>query len=104
MGLFKNWFNSKSNQIDDSKSETVEQDYRHVDAEEGKKFVTPNSLPEAIMMIADERGKDFLCGRSFINMLNDYRLLRDIPALKNVLVSMQSDGSVQKLRFFIGMA
>ena len=97
MGLFKNWLNSKSNRTDDSKSETSEEVNRNVDAKEEKKHITPNSLPEAILMIAEERGKDFLCGRSFINMLNDYRLLKDIPALKNVLVSMQSDGYIQKL-------
>ena len=34
MGLFKNWFNAKSDRTDDSKSETAEQVNRHVDAKE----------------------------------------------------------------------
>ena len=48
MGLFKNWFNSKSNRTDDSKSETSEEVNRNVDAKEEKKHITPNSLPEAM--------------------------------------------------------
>lgn len=97
MSIFKNWFGSKSNKESNPVSEPVGQDNQDDEERKEAKVLTPTSLPEAIMMIAGERGKDFLCSRSFINMLNDYRLLKDIPALKNVLVSMQSDGCVQKL-------
>lgn len=95
MGFFKNLFGSKNNE--DNLQHPEEEVQPQATVEATVKPAKPTSLPEAIMMIADERGKDFLCSRSFINMLNDYRLLKDIPAIKNVLLNMQSDRSVEKL-------
>ncbi len=47
--------------------------------------------------MASERGLDYLCQRGFINMLDDYHLFKGLPALKNVLITMQSEGYIQKL-------
>ena len=96
MGLF-NWFSSKKNISDDntSGSERLEEKQELVTGE--KEFVIPKSLPEAVKMIAEERGSNFLCERAFINMLNDYNLLKDIPALKNVFRNMQDEGYIGKM-------
>lgn len=97
MGIFKNWFGSKKEPTDKKIPNDIVQEDKIKLADAKKEFVIPRSLPEAIRLIAKERGTNFLCERAFINMLNDYRLLKGIPALKNVLVSMQDDGYVQKL-------
>ena len=96
MGLF-NWFSSKKNISDDntSGSERLEEKQELVTGE--KEIVIPKSLPEAVKMIAEERGSNFLCERAFINMLNDYNLLKDIPALKNVFRNMQDEGYIGKM-------
>ena len=99
MGLF-NWFSSKKNISDDntSGSERLEEKQELVTGE--KEIVIPKSLPEAVKMIAEERGSNFLCERAFINMLNDYNLLKDIPALKNVFRNMQDEGYIGKMISF----
>lgn len=99
MGLF-NWFSSKKNISDDntSCSERLEEKQELVTGE--KEIVIPKSLPEAVKMIAEERGSNFLCERAFINMLNDYNLLKDIPALKNVFRNMQDEGYIGKMISF----
>ena len=56
----------------------------------------PSDLPEALRYIVDKLGKDQLLSRGFINILNDFHILKDIPAAKNVLVSMLTDGYIQK--------
>ena len=97
MGIFKNWFGSKQELTDKEISNDIVLEDKNKLADAKKEIVIPQSLPEAIRLIAEVRGTNFLCERAFINMLNDYRLLKGIPALKNVLVSMQEDGYVQKL-------
>ena len=74
MGLF-NWFSSKKNISDDntSCSERLEEKQELVTGE--KEIVIPKSRPEAVKMIAEERGSNFLCERAFINMLTDNNLL-----------------------------
>ena len=54
-----------------------------------KEDVIPEILPEAIRYVVGKWGKDYLLDRGFINVLNDFKVLIDIPAAKHVLMNMQ---------------
>lgn len=57
----------------------------------------PQSLPEAFRYIADKWGVNYLQNRGSINVLNDFKVLKDIPAAKHILLNMQSNGYVEKI-------
>lgn len=57
----------------------------------------PHSLPEAIRYVVDKWGKDYLMNRGFINVLNDFKVLKDIPAAKHIITNMQTNGYIEKI-------
>lgn len=57
----------------------------------------PDTLPEAIRYVVDKWGKDYLQDRGFINVLNDFKVLKDIPAAKHIITNMQSNGYIEKI-------
>ena len=57
----------------------------------------PETLPEAIRYIVEKWGKDYLLNRGFINVLNDFKVLKDIPAAKHIITNMQTNGYVEKI-------
>ena len=59
----------------------------------------PDTLPEAIRYIVEKWGKDYLLDRGFINVLNDFKVLKDIPAAKHIITNMQTNGYMEKITF-----
>ena len=57
----------------------------------------PKDIPEAIRFIVETQGQNYLTTRGFINILNDFRLLKDIPAAKNILLGMLDGGYIQNI-------
>lgn len=57
----------------------------------------PETLPEAIRYVVGKWGKDYLGNRGFINVLNDFNVLKDIPAAKHIITNMQSNGYIEKI-------
>jgi len=57
----------------------------------------PVTLPEAIRYVVDKWGKDYLLDRGFINVLNDFKVLNDIPAAKHIITNMQTNGYIEKM-------
>ena len=57
----------------------------------------PETLPEAIRYMVGKWGKDYLMNRGFVNVLNDFKVLKDIPAAKHILLNMQSEGYISKM-------
>lgn len=58
---------------------------------------TPNDIPEGIRFIVETQGKNYLLSKGFINILNDYHLLKDLKAVKSVLLNIQQDGFMEEL-------
>ena len=52
----------------------------------------PTDFPNAVKYIIEERGTSCLEDRVFVNILSDFNVLKEIPALKNVLRNMQEEG------------
>ena len=61
-----------------------------------EEFVLEN-LPEAIRYVVDKWGKDYLLDRGFINVLNDFKVLKDIPAAKHIFTNMQANGYIDRV-------
>lgn len=59
--------------------------------------VNPDTLPEAIRYVVGEWGKEYLKNRGFINVLNDFKVLKDIPAAKHIITNMQANGYMEKI-------
>ena len=99
MGFIRKWFHLKKYRDHRQEHGEIVSSDTKGKSETGSKnsSVIPTSLPEAIRFVVSERGCDYLCQRGFINILDDYHLLKDLPALKNVLLSMQTEGYIQKL-------
>ncbi len=57
----------------------------------------PADIPEGIRYIVTMQGKDYLTSRGFINILNDFHLLKDQKAIRSVLLNMQQDGLMEEL-------
>lgn len=57
----------------------------------------PETLPEAIRYVVDKWGKDYLLDCGFINILNDFKVLKDIPAAKHIITNMQANGYMEKI-------
>ncbi|SEA37684.1 DNA segregation ATPase FtsK/SpoIIIE, S-DNA-T family [Xylanibacter ruminicola] len=65
--------------------------------EESPKTNEPKDIPEAIKFIVSTLGRASLNNRGFINILNDFHLLKDNPAAKNVLLSMLDEGYIKRM-------
>lgn len=93
MNIFSKWFGSKDiEEHEDKVEETVcviesEQDF----------FPDPQNLPEAFRYVVRKWGADYLRNRSLINILNDFQVLKDIPAAKHILLNMQTNGYIEKI-------
>ena len=58
---------------------------------------TPDNLPDAIRYVIDKWNKDYLLNRGFINILNDLKVLKDLPAAKHIITNMQTNGYIEKI-------
>lgn len=57
----------------------------------------PGTLPEAIRYVVEKLGKNYMQNRGFINVLNDFKVLKDIPAAKHIITNMQTNGYIEKI-------
>lgn len=95
MNLFSRWFGSKK--IGDKSEEIVDETIIFDDPKPNDVNPDPQNLPEAIRYVVDKWGADFLQNRSLLNVLNDFQVLKDIPAAKHILLNMQSNGYIEKI-------
>lgn len=61
------------------------------------KNVEPKDIPEAIMFIVETQNRAFLNTHGLINILNDFHLLKDNIATKNVLLGMLDSGYIESI-------
>lgn len=91
MGILSKWFGSK-------KTEEQEIDFMADKSSAIKTEIpVPQSLPEAMRYVVEKWGADYLQNRSLLNILNDFRVLKDIPAAKHILQNMQGYGYIEKI-------
>lgn len=57
----------------------------------------PDTLPETLRYVVDRWGKDYLLDRGVINVLNDFKVLKDIPAAKHIITNLQAKGYMEKI-------
>lgn len=57
----------------------------------------PEKLPEAMRYVVDKWGKDYLLNRGFLNVLNDFKVLKGLPAAKHIIMNMQANGYIEKI-------
>ena len=95
MSIFSKWFGSKD--IEEPKEEIVEEKVCFKDDEQNVELSEPKSLPEALRYVVDKWGMNYLESRSSLNILNDFQVLKDIPATKYILLNMQSNGYIGQI-------
>ncbi len=92
MNIFNKWFGSK-----EEKQEEKAEEVCFKDVEQEGTIPDPQNMPEAMRYVVQKWGADYLQNRSLINILNDFQVLKDIPAAKHVLLNMQSNGYIEKI-------
>ena len=90
MGILSKWFGSNNGV--DSEQEEEKQSSLNVN-----QFKQPHDLPEALRYIVEKWDVDYLQSRSLLNVLNDFRVLKDIPAAKHIIQNMQTNGYIEKI-------
>lgn len=96
MSIFDKIFKTEKKDKSDfsSGSSAPQQSINPTDEDKGtkaKENITPNDFPEAVCSIIAERGSEVVNDRIFVNILNDYQVLKAIPALKHTLLLMQDN-------------
>ena len=94
MNIFSKWFGSKD--TEEQKVKILEE-VCFKDAEQDEIIPDPQNLPEAMRYVVQKWGKDYLQNRGFINVLNDFKVLKDIPAAKHVIQNMQENGYIGQI-------
>jgi len=94
MSIFSKWFGSKD--IEEQKEEIAEEVYFKEDEQEPA-MPDPQDLPEAMRYIVEKWGVEYFRTRSFINILNDFHVLKEIPAAKNLLLNMHDNGYIDQI-------
>ena len=94
MSIFSKWFGSKD--TEEQKDEIAEEVCSN-DVEQDEIMPDPQNVPEAMRYVVLKWGADYLKNRSLLNILNDFQVLKDIPAAKHILLNMQSNGYIEKI-------
>ena len=95
MNIFSKLFGSKT--IEDQKEvEEVISPTEETSIKE-ESLPDPQNLPEAMRYVVQKWGITYLQNRSLLNILNDFQLLKDIPAAKHILKNMQANGYIEKV-------
>ena len=94
MNIISKWFGSKD--TEEQKDEIAEEVCSN-DVEQDEIMPDPQNLPEAMRYVVLKWGADYLKNRSLLNILNDFQVLKDIPAAKHILLNMQSNGYIEKI-------
>ena len=83
MSIFSKWFGSKDKE--EQKEEIAEEEVCFRDAEQNEVLPDPKNLPEALRYVVDKWGYGYLQNRSLLNILNDFQVLKDLPAAKHII-------------------
>lgn len=96
MSIFSKLFGSKKTE---EQNIDLELTFKTEDAKEDvlESKPIPQTLPEAIRYVVEEWGMDYLQKRAFINVLNDFKVLKDIAAAKHIILGMQTSGYIEKI-------
>lgn len=94
MNIFSKWFGSK--EIEEQAEEVVEKKKEFNNPSE-EALPDPQNLPEAFRYVVQKWGNSYLENRSLLNILNDFQVLKDIPAGKHIIQNMQSNGYIKKI-------
>ena len=94
MNIFSKWFGSKD--TEEQKVKILEE-VCFKDAEQDEIIPDPQNLPEAMRYVVQKWGKDYLQNRGFINVLNDFKVLKDIRAAKHVIQNMRENGYIGQI-------
>ena len=94
MNIFSKWFGSKD--TEEQKVKILEE-VCFKDAEQDEIIPDPQNLPEAMRYVVQKWGKDYLQNRGFINVLNDFKVLKDIRAAKHVIQNMLENGYIGQI-------
>jgi S-DNA-T family DNA segregation ATPase FtsK/SpoIIIE len=95
MSIFDKIFGkSKVDKVDQNPSIELENSTKSINKS------IPTDLPSAVRYIVEERGASCIEEKLFINILNDFHILKDIPALKNILRNFQEEGYMSKILQF----
>ncbi len=95
MSIFSKWFGSKDKE--EQREEIAEEEVCFRDAEQNEVQPDPKNLPEALRYVVNKWGLTYLQNRSLLNILNDFQVLKDMPAAKHIIQNMQANGYVEKI-------
>lgn len=95
MSIFSKWFGSKDKE--EQREEIAEEEVCFRDAEQNEVLPDPKNLPEALRYVVNKWGLTYLQNRSLLNILNDFQVLKDMPAAKHIIQNMQANGYVEKI-------
>lgn len=91
MSFFSKIFGSKTVSQEESQPVASQSDSlpsKDTDIPAAPSTPAPQSLAEAMLYIVSTRGKQSLLDRTFVNILLDFHVLKDLPAAKSVLLNM----------------
>ena len=91
MSIFSKWFCSRNNEEQKNVIEEINKRMHN------EVIPDPQNLPEAFRYVVEKWGADCLLNRSLLNILNDFQVLKEIPAAKHILLNMQANGYIEKI-------
>ena len=93
MSIFSKLFGSIK--FEDQKVEEVISSTEETSVKE-ESLPDPQSLPEAMRYVVQKWGTTYLQNRSLLNILNDFQVLKELPAAKHIIRNMQESGYMEK--------
>lgn len=95
MSIFSKWFGSKEKE--EQREEIAEEKVSFKEDSQDKVLPDPKNLAEALRYIVEKWGVDYLQNRCLLNILNDFQVLKDMPAAKHIILNMQANGYIEKI-------
>ena len=95
MNIFSKLFGSKK--IEDQKVEEEVISSTEETSIKEESLPDPQDLPEAMRYVVQKWGTTYLQNRSLLNILNDFQVLKELPAAKHIIRNMQESGYMEKL-------
>ena len=94
MNIFSKLFGSKN--IEDQKVERKVVSTTEETSMKEESLPDPQNLPEAMRYVVQKWGTTYLQNRSLLNILNDFQVLKELPAAKHIIRNMQESGYMDK--------
>lgn len=95
MSFFSKWFGS--NDVEEQKEEISDEKVHFKEDEHEDVQPDPKNLPDALRYVVDKWGVMYLQNSSLLNILNDFQVLKDMPAAKHIIRNMQANGYIEKI-------